>query len=74
MTIKELNKKYPQNKYTWIARKDGYPNWNYNDDDIVIKYELKEKQKSIDITNCVFGKGKAKVEYVNKIELEWKRV
>ena len=80
MTIKELEKMYPYKKYNWIAykisndRPKGYPDWSYKDNDIVVKHEIKEHSKVVDITDCVFSKnGKAKVSYQNKIYVYWKR-
>lgn len=75
-TIKELKKKYSYNNYDWIAfraDKNMFPSWDFNDDDIVIYYEVKEKKKQVDITCVVFGKDKVKVTYKTELYVIWKR-
>lgn len=72
MTIKELEKLYPSKKYNWIARKDGFPNWTYHDDDIVIKYEEREVEVK-DITKALFGKGPIEIKKEKQLVVEWRR-
>lgn len=72
MTILELEKKYPYKKYKWIARKNGFPNWNYKSDDIVIKYEIREVE-SKDITDALFNKGSIKVKKEKQVVVDWRK-
>lgn len=72
MTIKELEKLYPTKKYNWIARKDGFPNWTYCDEDIVIDYKEREVE-IINITKAVFNKGKPETKKQKQLCVNWRR-
>ena len=72
MTIKELRDLYPNIK-RWIARKNGFPNWDYKDSDIVIDYQVKEGEE-VDITDALFKKnGKIKKRKIKKLYVNWKK-
>ena len=70
MTIKDLKALFPNEK-RWVARKNGFPNWNYKDSDIVVDYEVKEIEET-DITDALFKKnGEIKKRKVEKVYLNW---
>ena len=72
MTIKELKSLFPNEK-VWIARKNGFPNWDYKDNDIVIDYKIKEVEQ-VDITDALFKKnGTIKKRKVKKLYVNWKK-